>query len=454
MSIWVNLILWVFALPMIPIMYFTLRNECKPKKNIIVGVTLPYEARADSEVLGLLERYKKEMKQTCWMSLLPVIPCLFIRSIGVSMTAWIIWIIAVAFIFYIPYIRCNAALRKLKNARGWKRQSSRRAVTDLKAAAESMRWLSPFWLLPPFLMSLLPLIFERTMWWLWAIEAALIPLFYACYRWLYRNRAEVVDEDSDRNVALTRIRRYNWGKCWFIMAWATGIFNVGMWLTLERVWACMAVTLIYGIVVVAAVLGVEFRVRRLQEKLTADSGRAFYVDEDDRWIWGILYYNPNDNRLTVNARVGIGTTINLAKRSGQVIMALIAVFLVACVLCGPWLGWYLTQMENSPVELAVTETAVVASHYHSEYTVLFDDIADLQLVEKLPKMSRTAGNAMKTARTGSWRSNEWGGFTCCIDPRTGPWLLLETEDGRTYLFGSSTEGVTEAVASILQREQE
>lgn len=105
------------------------------------------------------------------------------------------------------------------------------------------------------------------------------------------------------------------------------------------------------------------------------------------------------------------------------------------------------------VELTVTETAVVASHYHSEYTVLLDDITDVQLVEQLPSMSRVVGNTMKTARTGSWRSNEWGGFTCCIDPRTGPWLLLETESGARYLFGSSTEGDTEVVASVLQDEK-
>lgn len=171
MSIWVNLILWAFMLPLIPIMYFTLRNECKPKKNIIVGVTLPYEARVDPEVLGLLERYKKEMKRICWLSLLSVIPCLFIQSIGISMTLWILWIFAVAFAFYMPYVRCNTALRKLKNARGWKRKGNQKAVADLKAAAESMRWISPLWFLPPFLISLLPLSFDRTLLWLWALDA-------------------------------------------------------------------------------------------------------------------------------------------------------------------------------------------------------------------------------------------------------------------------------------------
>ena len=34
-----RLFMWAAALPVLPIMYFVQKNECKPKKNIIVGVT-------------------------------------------------------------------------------------------------------------------------------------------------------------------------------------------------------------------------------------------------------------------------------------------------------------------------------------------------------------------------------------------------------------------------------
>lgn len=450
MSVWVNVILWACILPLVPILYFMLKNECRPKKNIVVGVTLPYEAQRDPEVLALLERYKKELKRLCYLALLPAAPCLFVRSLAVSLTVWILWIFAAIAVLYIPYFRCHRAVKRLKEVRGWRRQPGRQAVADLTAAAESMRWLPPVWFLPPFLISLLPLAFERELWWLWALDAALVPLFYACYRWLYRNRSEAVDGDSGRTVALTRIRRYNWGKCWLILAWATGIFNLGLRLTREHFWACMAVCLAYAAVAVGAVLGVEFRVRRLQEKLTAGSGQGCYVDEDDRWLWGMLYYNPDDRRLTVNARVGVGTTVNLARRSGQVIMALIVVLVLGCMLMGPGLGWYLSRLENSPVELAVTETQVTAVHYHTEYAVDLADIVRAELMSRLPSMRRVSGTGMESVRTGRYQCEEWGGFTCCIDPRSGPWLLLETEDGRLWLFGGG-EGAAEAAASALAR---
>ncbi len=443
MTIGWSLFLWAVILPVLPIMYFMLKNECKPKKNIIVGVTFPYEAHSDKAVLALLEQYKKELKLICWIFLALIVPSLFIRSFGVSMTAWLTWIVLMCFAFLVPYIRCNKALRQLKEERGWRRKDAPQVVTDLKAAAEEVRWISPGWFLPPFMLSLLPLAFDSDFWWLWLLNTAMIPMFYACYRWLYRNRAEVVDDNTDRTLALTRIRRYNWGKCWMILAWATGAFNVGLWLTLEHIWLCMVVILAYSLVICVAVIGIEFRVRRLQEKLTEGCGQGYYVDEDDRWIWGMLYYNPNDTRLVVNARVGINSSFNMARRSAQVILGFCLALLLACPLAGVWI----IGMERAPVDLKVTETELTGSHYGGQWSVPLSEIKTAELLEKLPQLWRVSGTGMDSAMTGTYRSNEWGQFTCCLDPRTGPWLLVTMTDGSVYLFGSSTQGEAEKLLS-------
>ena len=139
MTIGWTLFLWAVALPVLPILYFTQKNECKPKKNIIVGVTLPYEAQNDPSVLALLKRFKRELGLTAWSFLVAVVPSLFIQSFGVFMMFWFIWTILLCTIFFIPHIRCNKALRRLKEERGWKRSDAPQVVTDLKAAAEEMR---------------------------------------------------------------------------------------------------------------------------------------------------------------------------------------------------------------------------------------------------------------------------------------------------------------------------
>lgn len=447
MTLFWKLIMWAGIIWLLPLLNAYFKSECKPKKNIIAGVTLPYSAQDDAAVLALLARYKKDLKLTCWIMLAAAVPSLLLQGFGAFMTYWLTWTIFMCLSFYVPYICCNKAMRKLKEDRGWRRaEEVPQVVTDLKAAAEEMRWLSPWWFLPPFVISLVPLFFERTVWWLWGLDAVIVPVSYLCYRYLYRNRAEVVDEDSERTLALTRIRRYNWGKCWLIVAWATGLFNVGMWLTLENIWLCMAVILVYGLVVCVSVIGIEFRVRRLQEKLTENSGQGYYVDEDDRWIWGMIYYNPNDARLTINNRTGVGTTINLARRSGQILMGAGLVLLLACPLVGVWM----IGMERAPVELEVTGTELVGSHYGGEWSVALEDIKEVRVLKERPPLRRVAGTGMESALTGQFNADGWGRVTVCINPRTGPWLLVTAEDGKLFLFGASEEGAVEEIAAKLQ----
>lgn len=157
--LWTNLILWCSLIWLPWLMCHLLGNEARPKKNIIVGVTLPYEAQADPAVEELLASYQKQLRQAAWLLTVPALPCLFLRSAGLSMTLWFIWIIAACVVPTVPYVRCNRALARLKEERGWKRQGGEPAVIDLKAAAEKTRWISPLWFLPPFLVSLVPLLF-------------------------------------------------------------------------------------------------------------------------------------------------------------------------------------------------------------------------------------------------------------------------------------------------------
>ena len=54
-----NLILWGCVIWLPAFMAVILRNETKFKKNLSMGVTLPQEAREDSEVLTILDSFKK-----------------------------------------------------------------------------------------------------------------------------------------------------------------------------------------------------------------------------------------------------------------------------------------------------------------------------------------------------------------------------------------------------------
>ena len=106
-------------------------------------------------------------------------------------------------------------------------------------------------------------------------------------------------------------------------------------------------------------------------------------------------------------------------------------------------------MERAPVELGVTETELVGSHYGGEWRVALEDIGSVEVLEERPSLRRVAGTGMDSALTGQFNADGWGRVTCCIDPRTGPWLLVTAEDGTLYLFGASEEGAAEEIAEAI-----
>jgi len=123
----------------------------------------------------------------------------------------------------------------------------------------------------------------------------------------------MVDEDTDLTIALSRIRKYNWGKMWIICSYAMTAYAVSMCFLQQMPVLSMALILIITVVLCFYAFKIEFKTRHLQEKLTKDSGHEWYADEDDHWIWGLFYYNKDDSRLIINNRIGVNSTINLAK---------------------------------------------------------------------------------------------------------------------------------------------
>lgn len=441
-----RLILWGSTIWLVPLMYFLLKNEAKFKKNIAVGVTLPQEGRAHPDTLAILSRFRRELGWTC-LTLLALAAVLILLpvSFGLALTLFLVWTDLCVILPVVPYIRCNRTLKALKRERGWGSGRRQTAVADLRAAAQpEEKKLSARSFALPLVVSALPV------WWAlgWGdtleglillLNPGCVALFWLCWRFAFRRKAEVVDENEDLTAALTRLRRRAWRRCWLWGAWFMALFSWTMLLTFDRPLAGLILMLVLSAAMVAAMVGLEFRLRRLQEKLTADSGRDYYVDEDDKWLWGMFYYDPNDSRLVINARVGLNTTVNLARPVGKVLMAAVAALLLLMPLAGVWL----MGEERAPVTLTLTDTALVAAHAGTRYEIPLEEIQRAELLEELPAIRRVAGTAMDTVDKGRWRCEAYGSLTVCLDPRTGPWLLVETEE-TTWLVGAGdgTSGET------------
>ncbi len=436
-----RILLWL-SLAWLPIlMFFLLRNDTKFKKNIVVEVTLPFEARTDKDVLMIIDRYKR---RNLWANLsmfLVTIPFLFFERTSLLLTLWMTWVLMVLIVPLIPYAQTNAALKKIKIERGWKKDEKDKHFFDLSSLA-SPKWLSPWVFIPAIAISFLPILWDRDMWLLYLTLGLTTTFFYFSYRYLYRNKFEMIDQNVRLTRVLTQVRRRNWGVVWMISAYGSAVLSLVITLFKHQPTIQILAIAALTCLIIVHTLRVEFKTRKVQEKLTAESGKDWYVDYDDYWLGGIIYYNPNDSRLLINSRVGINSTINLAKTSGKVI----AVFVALILLLMPLTGLYIKLLEEQPISLELTESTLIAHRGNKKETLLLSEISDAQLLDELPeRMTKIVGNGLDRLLSGTYSAPGFGRLKVSLDPKIAPFLLVELKDGTRYLFGARQPGEVEAI---------
>jgi len=437
-----KLILWACGILLIPLLLWQMNNETKFKKNIALGVTMPYVGRSHPQTVQLLSRFRRVLGWTCLGLTVSAVALMLIpMSMGQMLTVWLVWIDVAIVVPVIPYVKYHKKLKALKKEQGWFPEVPRTRVVNLTAAAQEEKPVSPVQFLLPLVVSLVPLVWGVVqMDWLMTAMFLTGPvcvlLFWVLYRWAMRHRAETVDDNETLTQTLTRIRRRAWRRCWVWGSWFMAGVNLAMWLSLyQPVWGLLVMLALTVVFLVLAV-GLEFHLRHQQERLTAQSGQDYYVDEDEKWIWGMFYYDPNDTHLVVNARIGMNTTVNLAKKSGRVIVGATAVLLLLMPLLGVWM----MAEERSPITLTLSQEVLVAQHGWDKYEISLEDMEQVQLLDEEPEgLRRVAGTAMDTVLKGRFKSDEYDKMTVCMDPQTGPWLLITMDDGAIYLVGDGQQ---------------
>lgn len=428
-----KLILWASIGWMPILMCVMLNNEAKFKKNIVVGVTLPHEAREDNDVLQILKNYKKWMIIVNVIMLVLACACMFFNSDVLIMTSWFIWLDVAIVVPYIPYVYTNTKLKELKALRGWNHTAEQQTVSVNIDALPDNHWISPWVFLPSALICLALILFDPEMSVMYILFAVTCLLFWASYRYLYRNKAEMVDENTELTIVLSRIRKYNWGKMWIITSYAMSVYAVMMCFFQNAPVLSMVLIVAVTIILCVYAFKIEFKTRYLQEKLTKDSGQEWYADEDDHWIWGIFYYNPNDSRLIINSRIGINSSVNLAKTAGKIIMAVTVLLLAAMPFMGVWMG----AIGSQEITAVVDQGTFTVSAGSTVYQIKTSDIKEVTLLEELPShLSRKMGTGMDTYLEGKFSADTIGNVTVLLDPTVSPYLLIQTNEGKYYLFGT------------------
>lgn len=443
----VTLIMLACCYPILPIIALVLANETKPKKNIMIGVTLPKERQEEPEVKAICTGYRKNMRNWSVFLTLVLIPVFFVPSFSIMLTIWLCWLLLAMIVPIGVYIRAHLKMKALKVANEWFGGVAKCTVVDITVTAALKKPLSHWLFLPALIIGLLPLViayfidqdlFYAATMTLSCVSIIVLSIFI--YPLIFRQKADVVDDDALVNLALTGARRYQWGKCWILLSYLTAFFSLALWFGRNSEWGVLCIVSLYSLAAIAICIRTEMNARKTQEKLTAQYGQKQYVDEDDFWLWGLFYYNPDDRHFMINKRVGIGTTVNLARPMAKV-WTVLTIFVLACL---PMVGVWTIYEEYTPITVTAGETSVSVKHLGFEISVDYDDINDADLLYALPGLSRLNGTGMETIDKGKFSVEGYGVCQICIDPGADAFLVMET-DKKTYMISTPSPAETEQI---------
>lgn len=450
------LFLLIMLYPFVLLMYFLLKNDATPKKNVYFGVTIDKEHTKDEDVKKIVERYHKRMKHYLWTLLLVPIPLIFLPWFSIYLTGWMIWLLATCFAFFIPFGIANKELKELKRAKGWTNAEQIPVYAEMKAASiiRKVKWyhflpqniwnvLILFWILSTYTGT------SKTAVYLLVFSfASIAPLFWLVALWMDKQKTQIISMDSDININYSRSKKNLWKNFWCICSWLSVIYMLSIPFALNEYGQLTSTFIISTLLYTLGTLVLLFWMIKKKNDIDALYGEKMsetFLDDDSHWLWGLIYYNPRDRHSMVEKRVGIGTTMNMATPLGKGF----GIFAGLTLLSLPAFCIWIILLEFTPIQLQIQNSQLIAHHLREEYVISLDSIENAELLTKLPKMSKNHGTSMDTLKKGSFMA-EGERCTVFLNPQSEHFIRFEA-GGTTYYFSSSDGTETEQIYMQLSK---
>lgn len=451
-----GLILCVSLYPFVLIMYALLKNEAKSEKGIYFGVTVPKEHRKNPEIEAITQWYNRQMKHCLWLMLVFPLPALFLPWDSIVMAVWMLWMTISIVIFFVPFGMANTKMKEVKSSQGWQGEVARNMEAEMKSAGK-IRRVKWFHHIPQCVISVILPVWticgdfgtRRTPLFIMLITFAGITfLFLGMAVWQDRQKTQIISSDSDVNVNYNRAKKNLYKNLWVFCSWINVAYMVCMIFCVDE-WGRFTDMFWWatGVYAVGTLLPVIWMVKRklaLDKTYETKRNRVASEDNDDNWIWGMIYYNPRDRHSMVEKRVGVGSTINMATSGGKAMV----VFLALTMLSLPIISIWVIMLEFTPIHLVADQAQIVGNQLRQEIVIFMPAIEEAELLEELPKMSRNSGTAMENLRKGDWSVREEGNCTVFLNPQNELFLKIETPSTRYYLSGMDDEETTEVYEAI------
>ena len=223
-----NIIFTICLYPVLPILYFVMKTNSKPKKNVLMGVRLPSEFLEDDEVTEICNLFKKDLKKITILYAFIPIAIFFVHYMSIALTVWMLWMFGAIFGTSWPYIKYNKKLSLLKAEKQWKIKNGNKTVEDIRTEVENIKTINKPLFILTVVISCIPGVYELmqspgTKHFLPNVILTVLIGFITLICFIVgilmdRQKAEVISLNSDINANFNKEKKRIWSKCWIDMA--------------------------------------------------------------------------------------------------------------------------------------------------------------------------------------------------------------------------------------------
>ena len=336
-----------------------------------------------------------------------------------------LWCMGFAYYGIIPFKLMNRKIKAEKAKNGWFVGEKKVVYCDTKTTLlKNSMPISNKYFLIPILIGIIPLILsiknfssENIAFLIVAIlNLGLVILLFYIAKVFNKNKLKTYSTDSEINFILNKTEKQMFSIYFLINAIVESLIVLVFYLALfeyidlKFLNVIVVSTLLLSSIVALGFIYIKKKINDLDEELSSkNKDSEIIVDDDDYWIDGIYYYNPNDSSKMVSSRFGYSMTYNLATKHGYFMgkkldkIVLIGTLILILVLMGP------SEISNSSISFSNDSPNISISSFPYSYELDYKDIESIKLTnEPISFKIRTNGMATDTKCIGNFKSDKYG----------------------------------------------
>ena len=337
----------------------------------------------------------------------------------------LIWCLGFAYYGIIPFKLMNRKVKSEKAKNEWFVGEKKVVYCDTKTTLlKNSMPISNKYFLIPILIGIIPLIMsiknfssENIVFLVVAIlNLGVILLMFYIAKIFNKNKLKTYSTDSEINFILNKTEKRMVSIYFLINAIVESLIILVFYLTLfdyidiKFFNIIIISTVVLSSIVVLGFIYIKKKINDLDEELTSKNKNSeIIVDDDDYWIDGIYYYNPNDSSKIVSSRFGYNMTYNIATKHGYFMakkldkIVLGATFLLMIILMLP------SEFATSSISFNDNSPNISISSFPYSYDLDYNDIESITITnEPISFKLRTNGIATDTKCIGNFKSDKYG----------------------------------------------